>query len=372
MSRRTSSTDGLLANELAERGFDVEPRRIERWRQAGFFSYERTYLGRGKGSASSFDPAIVDLVAELAEVLAQRRSLRDAVLILHARGRRLDSSVVRTALATYFERVETELRRVLARREAGVPASEFLRASKRGRQIHRHLSDSGASDEDFYDLVAGLLGERSGWCSTLVSATGLTSIAGPLLDPETRTDLVRYLEPLSVPALRAMVMDASDEEVRRAASDAKQLLPFVAAFVELLARLAGRSDVLPLVGTGPLGVELAIGEWSAMSIWARRRGLELDIGLEQATQFGPALTAMLELLRRFSFARGPLFEGDHEEKLAQLKPYERDSVVRRVQTFAEENPELVETIRTVSESGTQPVAQAASIKTGKQQERTER
>jgi hypothetical protein len=372
MSRRTSSTDRLLANELTERGVHVEPRQIERWRQAGFFSYERTYLGRGKGSASSFDPAVVDLVAELAEVLTQRRSLRDAVLILHARGRQLSPALVRAALATYLERAEAELRRVLARRAAGVAASDLLRTSKRGRQMQRHLSDSAANDDDFYDLVAGFLGEHSGWCSTLVSATGLTSIAGPLLDPETRAHLTRYLEPLSVPALRTMVMDASDEELRRAASDARQLLPFVAAFVELLARLAGRSDVLPLIGTGPLGVELAIGEWSALSIWARRRGLELDLGLDQAAEFGPALNAMLQLLRMFSFARGPLFEGNHEEKLAQLKPYERDSVVRRVRTFAEDNPELVETIRGASESGTQSVAQLTSNETRKEQTRTER
>jgi hypothetical protein len=153
-------------------------------------------------------------------------------------------------------------------------------------------------------------------------------------------------------------MDATEQEIRRSASDARVLLPYIATFVELLARLSGRKDVLPLTRTGPLSIELSIGEWSAISIWARRRGLQLERGIEQAAEFGPAITAMLQLLRMFSFARGPIFEGDYEEKLARLKPHEQNSIVQRVRTFAEENPDLVETIRSASEASGAPVEQS--------------
>lgn len=355
--RRASVTDRLLADMLAERGVKVDPRRIERWRQAGFFSYERRYLGRGRGSTSSFNAGVVDLVAELAGVLAVRRSLRDAVLVLHARGQPLDPSVVRRALAAYLERVEVELRQILAKKEAGIAASDLLRTSKRGRQLQRHLSESGLEDDAFYDIVSGLLGDAKGWVPAFVSATGFAAIAAQLLDTDMRGELAGFLERLSLPALRAAVVDATDDEIRQAGADSRVLLPYVAAFVELLARLAGRRDALPLVGDGPLGVDLAIGEWSAISIWARRCGVELGRGKEQATEFGPALTAMLQLLRMFSFSRGPLFGSDYEEKLARLKPYERDSVIRRIRDFAADNPSLIEAITSASSSG--PVRSAA-------------
>jgi hypothetical protein len=140
------------------------------------------------------------------------------------------------------------------------------------------------------------------------------------------------------------VIEASEDELRRAAADAHVLLPYVAGFVELLSRLAGRKDILPLIGTGPLGIERSIGEWSALSIWARRQGLELDRGVKQAREFGPAVTAMLQLLRMFSFARGQLFGGDHEAKLAELKTYEREEVIRRTRLFVKEHPESAEAI----------------------------
>jgi hypothetical protein len=349
--RQPSATDRLLAERLAERGTEVEPRQIERWRQAGFFTYERRYLGRGRGSVSSFDAGVVDLVAELADVLAARRRLRDAVLILHARGLSVEPSLVRKALDEYLLRVEDELRRILARQEAGVAAADMLRTSKRGRQIARHLRESGIDDNAFYDIVAGFLGEAKGWVPAFVSATGFGAIASQLLDAETRRELNGFLEALSLPAIRAAVSEATDDEIRRAGSESQVLLPYVAAFIEVLTRLAGRKDVLPLIGDAPLSVDLAIGEWSALSIWARRRGLELERATEQAAEFGPALTAMLRLLRLFSFSRGPLFGSDYEERLAHLKPYERESVMRRVREFAADNPGLVEAITTASAGG---------------------
>lgn len=348
MPRQPSATDRLLAERLAERGTDVEPRQIERWRQAGFFTYERRYLGRGKGSLSSFDAGVVDLVAELAGVLAARRRLRDAVLILHARGLSVEPSLVRKALDEYLLRVEDELRQILAKREAGVAAADMLRRSKRGRQIARHLKESGLDDNAFYDIVAGFLGEAKGWVPAFVSATGFGTIASQLLDAETRRELNGFLEALSLPAIRAAVSEATDDEIRRAGSESRVVLPYVATFIEVLTRLAGRKDVLPLIGDAPLSVELAIGEWSALSIWARRRGLELERATEQAAKFGPALTAMLQLLRLFSFRRGPLFGTDYEERLARLKPYERESIMSRVREFAAENPGLVEAIATAS------------------------
>lgn len=354
MSREPSRTDRLLADRLVERGIDVEPRQIERWRQAGFFTYERRHLGRGKGSESSFDAETVDLAAELAGVLAVRRRLRDAVLILHARGQPVEPPLVRHALADYLGRGETELRQILAKREAGVAAVDLLRTSKRGRQIRRHLRESGIADAAFYDIVSGFLGEAKGWVPAFVSATGFASIAGQLLDAETRRELNGFLEPLSLPALRAAVIEATDDEIRQAGADSRVLLPYVTAFIELLARLAGRKDVLPLIGDAPLSVEVAIGEWSAISIWAHRRGLEIKRGTEQATAYGPALTAMLQLLRLFSFSRGPLFGSDSEEKLAHLKPYERDSIMHRVQEFAADNPGLVDAITSASRATTPP------------------
>ncbi|MER6914020.1 hypothetical protein ABT354_20295 [Streptomyces sp. NPDC000594] len=76
-----SRADGQLIGRLRERDLVVSLAQLERWRRAGVLPrHRRRGLGRGRGSVSVLDDAVVEIAAALARHTRQGRDLRYAVI----------------------------------------------------------------------------------------------------------------------------------------------------------------------------------------------------------------------------------------------------------------------------------------------------
>ena len=86
-----------LIDALADRGLDVSPYQLERWRTAGLLPRNnRRPLGRGKGSTSELDDVAVELAARLAEHARQGRAMPGSHIIERfAKGQRLEEDRIR-------------------------------------------------------------------------------------------------------------------------------------------------------------------------------------------------------------------------------------------------------------------------------------
>ncbi len=293
---------------------------------------------------------MVDLAAALDEVLRQRRSLRDAVLILFGRGWPIKPEAVKRALVSYLDSVEIALTKAISKSRSREAMRASLSTTKSGRAMLRHLDEAGFDETSFVNMVDGLSGRRDGWVRDLMAASGFRVIVANLFDDETLRALDDVLGQFSIISVRNEVQAAHPEQLAQAVQDAQSILPLVSAFTELLARFANKPDVLLLHPETELDAELDIAHWSAVALWARNQGLDLDVGVALAIQAGPAVTAMVELAGEFSYARGPLFGPDSERELAKLHDYERESIVERIEGWLEREPERANAIRSLSSS----------------------
>lgn len=346
MAREPSATDIRLAADLAERGCDVSPRQIARWRGARVFAYERRFLGRGNGSSSSYDPGVVDLVEELDQLLKERRSLRDATLVLHVRGHDVDPTVVRDALTAYLDSVDRVLERVVDP-DRGTTRT-LLERSKEGRAILGHLDRAGIDENAFEDVIRGLRGENVDWVGTFLIATGFDQIGRSFLDGETLAELRRLLGRFTVPELRSLVERVNGDELKAATEESAIVLPFTLDFVELLARIANKKDVPSLNRNTRVDEELSIAHWALMALWARDRGLDLDKGVNLARLYGVGLRAALALARKFSYAQGAVFGPDGEAELERRKSYERESILKKARGWLQTHPQAADDIRALA------------------------
>src|SRR4051812_21527332 len=113
MARRPAEAEVEVAVELRRRGLVVSPRQVARWREERILRPDRDWPGGG-GSTSRYSDEMVDVAETLARLLTEKRSLRDAVLILFGRGVVLQTDVVKTALLEFLEKVETALVRAVS------------------------------------------------------------------------------------------------------------------------------------------------------------------------------------------------------------------------------------------------------------------
>lgn len=356
MARQDSDADQRLSLELQSRSRIVSARQVARWREAKILRYERRYLGRGKGSTSTYGAEVVELACALADCLAVRRSLRDAVLALHGRGYPIDPDVVRRALLAYLDSVERALRRAVSAGADRTTARSALESSKEGRAMLRRLEDAGLDERAFVGVARGLLGESEVWVSDLVTATGLGEIAASLLDKDTMATLDRVLGRFTLPELREVVVTCSTDDLQRGLEDSRVVLPFVASFTELLGRFKATDDLPLLRSADRVEGELSVVHWSLIAVWARRQGLDLDEGARLANQYGAGLASLLGLVRTFSLARGPLFGPDSESELSRLHSYEKDSVMGRIESWIRDHPNETAAIQQLTASGDAEVA----------------
>ena len=310
------------------------------------FAYERRFLGKANGSSSSYDPAVVDLVEELDQLLSERRSLRDATLVLYVRGHDVDPAVVRDALIAYLHSVDRALGRIVDRKRG--TTRTLLKRSKEGRALLRHLDRAGIDESAFEDVIRGLRGENADWVGTFLIATGFDQIGRRFLDGETLAELQRLLGRFTVPELRHLVERVNGDDLKAATKESAIVLPFTLDFVEFLARIANTKDVPSLNRNTRFEEELSIAHWALMALWARDRGVDLDKGVKLARLYGVGLRAALALARRFSYAQGSVFGPEGEAELERRKPYERESIVEKARGWLHAHPQAAADIRALA------------------------
>jgi hypothetical protein len=198
------------------------------------------------------------------------------------------------------------------------------------------------------NVCEGLAGRRKAWIGEFITASGFAAIAADVLDDETREMLGRELGDFTIPAIKSAVIKASREQLERALGDARTMVPFIAAFTEMLARGANEPGALLLDAKTELDAELHVVQWTALALWARERGVDLDGATSMASQYAGGLAAIVELARMFSWARGPLFGPNGEAELAKLHDYEQKSVAERVRKWVAEKPGRAEAISSLA------------------------
>jgi len=106
-----SRADAALIHALAQRGKQVSPYQLERWRTAGLLPRnQRRGLGRSRGSVSELDPGTLERATILAEHSRQGRSLPGAhVIERFARGLPVAEERVRAAFAAQLDRIAHHL-----------------------------------------------------------------------------------------------------------------------------------------------------------------------------------------------------------------------------------------------------------------------
>ena len=85
-----SDAERAMIDQLVLRGASVSAAQLERWRSAGVLPRNaRLYLGRGRGTASSYTEAAVDMAEALALAVRRGRSIHEAVLRIFTANPRL-------------------------------------------------------------------------------------------------------------------------------------------------------------------------------------------------------------------------------------------------------------------------------------------
>ena len=304
--------------------------------------------GRGTGSRSNYPDGTVDLVIELVALLARRRSLDDAVLVLFRRGRPLSVDVVRRAYLGYLADARKDLER-LASRATEPDSLAQVRRSKEGRAILRRLRSAGIAESEIFGIVGAVASGSADGATALVTvleAGGLMHIAGELLDDESLQALEELFRGFGPEAMATAVTEADPGDLERMRDAAAVIVPFIADFIALLAF----SHQEPNTARFSLEQdrELQVAQFVPFLLFAQQRGLDIASAEELEQRFGDGLAAMAMLSQSLRRADGRLFGPDAESEQERLKPYERERVNERILTFAAANPEAIEAIEAVA------------------------
>jgi hypothetical protein len=337
MPRITSQADRRLIAELAAVGVEVGPRQLERWRQHGLLATVRHGRGRGRGSQSCYPDGTVDLVTELVELLARRRSLNDAVLVLFRRGRPLSTAVIRRAYLDYLAAAQKEFARMFAR--AGEPnALAQVRRSKEGRALLRGLRQAGIAEGEIFAIVGAITSGSDDGTNPVVSllaAGGFMRMAAELLDDETMQALRELFHGFGLAAMTTAVTAAEAVDLERMRDAAAVIVPFIADFIALLA-FSHQERNVPGFGQDR-DEELQAAQFVPFLLFAKQRGVDIASAAELEQRFGAGLAAMTALLQSLKRADGRLFGPNAEREQARLKSYERERVNERILTFADDD-----------------------------------
>jgi hypothetical protein len=120
-----SRADQALADEATARGVDVSPRKVERWRQAGWLPTRRRHgLGRGRGSVSDPDPPRVLYQVMAIRLLIDRNvPSRHRAAVLFGDGFDIEVNALRASFAAALRDARQDMRNK-ARRSSGVGFEE--------------------------------------------------------------------------------------------------------------------------------------------------------------------------------------------------------------------------------------------------------
>lgn len=102
-----SNADRQLIDSLNEAGFGVSHAQLERWRSFELLPpHRRQHLGRGRGSASTLDPEILELAIEIADRASATRPLQEITLriFLERPDLTLAEKAIKSSLVWFIDR----------------------------------------------------------------------------------------------------------------------------------------------------------------------------------------------------------------------------------------------------------------------------
>jgi hypothetical protein len=146
----------MLLQTLSESGFPgYSGRTIESWREEGVLPVaEQEWLGRGRGSTSSYPPEALQQGVAVARFLKRYRSFDKAAALLWLHGYDVDAGRIRTSLLTGLDYLDRQLAKYdrgdpdeTAKAIAKALVSERIR-SKSGREwARKQIEDAGGRDQ---------------------------------------------------------------------------------------------------------------------------------------------------------------------------------------------------------------------------------
>lgn len=166
-----SAADVALLDRLQSEGHPTSPAQLERWRNAGVLpANTRTYLGRGKGSVSSFTDEAFEIAAAMSMVARRGRSLNETVLRIFTVDPRhcdlfepslpIGEKAIRKALRWFVRvgdksldrRIERAISR--SRRSRDEAVDEVLRIAKRHfNSLRLHPGPSAELQSDHWNIT---------------------------------------------------------------------------------------------------------------------------------------------------------------------------------------------------------------------------
>jgi hypothetical protein len=154
--RQPSKADQVLLQTLAEAGLpNYSGRTIESWREEGVLpTAAQEWLGRGRGSTSSYPPEARQQAVAVARLLKRHRSFDKTAALLWLHGYEVDPARIRKSLLTGVDYLDRQLAKYdrgdpdkTARAIAKALVSERIR-SKTGREwAQKQIEDAGGRDQ---------------------------------------------------------------------------------------------------------------------------------------------------------------------------------------------------------------------------------
>jgi hypothetical protein len=163
-NRRPSKADQQVLDALTDAGFPgYSSRTIESWREEGVLpTAPRQWLGKGKGSTSSYPPALLRQAVVIAGFLKRYRSFDKTAVLLWLHGYEVDTARIRQSLLAGLDHFD----RFLAEHDQGNPdatAKAIGKAlvsgrvrSKAGRDWMREKIEEAGGRDQMEKAYAGL------------------------------------------------------------------------------------------------------------------------------------------------------------------------------------------------------------------------
>ncbi|MBP2323803.1 hypothetical protein JOF56_004188 [Kibdelosporangium banguiense] len=332
-TRRVYSADDEVIEECRTRGVTMTPRQLERWRHC--LPRRRVVHARGvRGSRTVNPPGYVDQVIAVHDLLAEGVSLREAPMVLFARGYAVEPDALQAAYLGLFSRLSQEIDVITTDPNIGpvepddradAVAVAMVAKARPGTRVHRweqrarHARRHGIIDAANVHILmnaavsAALTGLISGEKASTEGVREALTVAG-LNNGQNPDTVAESLAAINIDALIRAITTALPADWITARQDLHDLLRFASSYCRVAAHLLPEDLQLPGLADVssddpssaaliPLMLILANDEWRT----ALRQQLAILNAIEQLlagmpTRFHPYLNldehAQQELARQ--------------------------------------------------------------------------
>jgi DNA-binding PadR family transcriptional regulator len=126
-------------------------RTLENWKAEGLVATRREFPGRGHGSRSHYVEGTAAKVADLINLLKERRSLDRARLVLFYRGHDIEERALKRSYVAVFRRLQDELRGSLSPQAL----SAHLETSRSTKRARKRLTEASPR-ESLHSIIEGV------------------------------------------------------------------------------------------------------------------------------------------------------------------------------------------------------------------------